>query len=155
MLLSTVLITVTASYEILILSFATRCRAFHHAVYPDLLTSMRFVWRRNTGTFLSEVTVNFKLKFRNAVLLKILVLYCVVLCALGSTKRYLEGPPRCRIAGLVMNRVSPFKTSVNISHWTWHYIPKEMNVQGLSYPLRNRKLITLLSFLQENMFSHR
>jgi len=42
MLLFTVLITVKASYDILNLSFASRCRTFRHAIYPDLLASLRF-----------------------------------------------------------------------------------------------------------------
>ena len=40
-----------------------------------------FIWRMSIGIFRSEV----KVKFRNAMLLKILVLYFVVLCALEST----------------------------------------------------------------------
>ena len=44
-----------------------------------------FVWRRSVGTFLSDVEVKFEFKFRNAVLVKILVLFYVVLCAVKST----------------------------------------------------------------------
>jgi hypothetical protein len=51
-----------------------------------------------------------------------------------------------------MNIVRQFETSVNISHLAWHYIPYDMNIQGLSFPLLNRKFITRRIAVQEHMY---
>ena len=56
-----VLITVTASYEILNLSLASWCRAFRHGIYPDLPASLQFA---ALGLFRDGTSERFCLKWK-------------------------------------------------------------------------------------------